>query len=458
VNINANPRPSIANGYAEPKEANPKIAILDDFDGDESGFPHGQAVESVLLSHSDLQGSDVQRMQNMPAQARIEEIMRTNKVDFRAAYGATVMRNVAKFYLSTAVNLQTILKEQPGVKVVEQSQGESAARLVGDMLSGLRGNEGIRRYAAESFGLPADAPLPELCEALIAEAESVIGSNELVVKARQEYLKAARDLTDKGVVYLVAGGNHGDLAYRLEKMGVKPGGSAFRNIFATEFATIVGANAADGTPSTLNSPGSGSEAYELGEDLAWTAGDGFEQSGVNSGTSFAVPILAGKVLKMLDQAPGLSPFEVESRLQGLDSTRVANGAIKATSNGQSLIADGQLEPYIADQIGEGFVTDIYGETAQQLAEAHQDRTFFGLEGKREHEFQLVRISPDPDGVRQLWVDTYYLEGHHVLRAKIKDGAWDPKSVVEELHLDAKRQQEIESRPRPETSAPAPSSV
>jgi hypothetical protein len=181
MNITSSPRTPIANGYAEPKEAAPKLAILDDFDGEDgSGFPHGQAVESVLLSHSDLQPSDVQRMQNAPAQANLEEIMRSHKVDFRSAYGATVMRNVAKFYLSTAQNLQTIVKEQPSVKVIEQSQGETAARLAGTLLSGLRANEAMRQHAAQSFGLPADAPLPELMEKLIQEAESVIVDNELV--------------------------------------------------------------------------------------------------------------------------------------------------------------------------------------------------------------------------------------------------------------------------------------
>ena len=35
------------------------------------------------------------------------------------------------------------------------------------------------------------------------------------------------------------------------------------------------------------------------------------------------------------------------------------------------------------------MTDIYGETAQQMAAARQDRTFFGLPGTEDHEFQDV---------------------------------------------------------------------
>lgn len=453
MNISNSPRPIIANGYAEPKEVAAKVAILDDFDGDEVGFPHGQAVESVLLSHSDLTPADVQRMQNMPEQARVDDIMRDNKVDFRRAYGAAVMRNVAKFYLSTAQNLQTIISEQPTVKVISQSQGETAARLTGDLMDDLAAKDNVRQHANQAFGLAADAPLPELLEQMVLEAEGVINDNELVGKAKQEYLKAAKAVADAGVTYLVAGGNHGDLAYQMEQMGVKTSPSAYRNIFATEHSTIIGANTQEGQVSTLNSPNSGSKVFEVGENLPWSSEE-FGREGVDSGTSFATPIVAGKVVKMLEDAPTLTPFDIDSKLQGLDSTRVESGKIKATNNGQALIGDGELEPYIAAKIGEGFVTDIFGETAQQLAEARQDKTFFGLPGTKDHEFQLVRVSPSPEGTRQLWVDTYFDEGHHVLRADLKDGAWDPKSVVEELHLDAKRQQEIANRPAPPAEASA----
>lgn len=447
MNISTNKLPApIATGYAEPKEVAPKVAIFDDFDGDETGFPHGQAVESVLFSHSDLKGTDVQRYQNMPEQARIEQIMRDNKVNFRQAYGAAVMRNVAKFYLTTAQNLQTVVREQPTVQVISQSQGDSAARLMGDLIDDIAARPELQKHANVAFGLKPDAALPELIGEMMVEAEQLIGTNELVDKARQEYLKAARAVEEKGITYLVAAGNHGDLASELEGAGVKANPGAFRNIFASEYATIVGANDAQGNPSSLNSPGAGIEVYALGENLPWQAGEGFNRSETASGTSFATPIVAGQVIAMKEVNPELTPFDIESKLQGLESTRVSSDQIKATPNGQALMGDGELEPYISERIGEGFVTGITGETAEQLVQATQPRTFFALPGEEDHEFQLVRVSPDPEGVRTLSVDTYFNEGHHVLRAKAKDGAWDPASVVEELHLDAKRQKEIESRP------------
>lgn len=432
-------------GYAEPKERAPKIAILDDFDGDQAGFPHGQAVESVLLSHSSLGDADIQRLQNTPKQADLNEILKGGKVGFREAFGSMVVRNVAGFYLSTAQNLHTILQEQPTVKVIGQSQGETAGRqLEESVFSVLRTNEGVRHQVAQSLGLESEAPLPELCEKLLQQADTLISQNELCQKARKEYEKAAKAVYDKGITYLVAAGNHGDFAGELQQMGVKASNSAFRSIFANEFVTVVGANDAKGQPSTLNSPGSAIEVYELGEDLPWQAEEGFDKSGVNSGTSFAVPILAGKVLQMLEKDPSLTPFEIESTLEGLDSYKVSDGNVVATSNGQSLVGDGLIEPYILDRIGEGFVKDIYGDEARQFAEATLDTNFFGLPGAKDHEFQFVRIAPDPGGVRQLTVQTYFNEGHHQLRASLKDGAWDPASVSEELHLDAERQKGIEA--------------
>ena len=69
MQVNPNIRKLPNSGMAEPREIAPKVALLDDFDGDPVGFPHGQAVESVQLSHSDLTDADIQRYQNTPKQA-----------------------------------------------------------------------------------------------------------------------------------------------------------------------------------------------------------------------------------------------------------------------------------------------------------------------------------------------------------------------------------------------------
>ncbi|MGE0495184.1 MAG: S8 family serine peptidase [Vulcanimicrobiota bacterium] len=435
-------RPQLTTGYAEPKEAAPRVAILDDFDGDPKGFPHGQAVESVLFSHSALSDDDVQRLQNEPKQADLRELLQ--QMPFRQAFGAMVARNVAGFYLSTAQNLHTILNELPSVKLIEQSQGETSARQLESIFDGLTNSQAFRQQVSQAMGLPADAPLHKVCEELLAEADQVANHSELCQKSRQEYLKVARAAYDRGITYLVAAGNHGQFARELEAIGVQASPSAFRNIFVNDYVTVVGANTPEGQPSGLNSPNAAIEVYERGEDLVWSVGEGFDVHGVHSGTSFAVPIVAGRVTERQATEPGLTPFEIETQLQGLDSYQVQDGAAVSTGNGQSLIADGSIEPYILEQIGEGFVTGLDTDEAGQLARATQDRTFFGLPGAKDHEFQLVRVAPDPDGVRQLSLETYFKAGHHVLTARLKDGAWDPHSVTEELHLDPRRAAAIEN--------------
>ncbi|MBN9418864.1 MAG: S8 family serine peptidase [Candidatus Eremiobacteraeota bacterium] len=427
----------LATGYAEPRERAPRLAMLDDFDGDPNGFPHGQAVESVLLSHSDLTPDQVQRMQNEPPQADLTKLVKENKLDFVTAFRTMTARNLAGFYTATAQNLQTILHEQPTVQVISQSQGETTARQLEMVFDGVVNNQAFRQGVAQTLGQPG-ATATEVCKALLDEADAVAGKDPLVQKARQEYQLAAREAYNQGVTYVVAAGNHGAFARQLENMGVEASSSAFRNILVCDYATVVGANDAQGQESSLNSPHAGIEVRALGEDIAWNTAEG--QSGVNSGTSFATPIVAGEILRELDKNPKLTPFQLENKLAGLDSYQVNQGETLATSNGQQLIGDGQLEAYISNQIGTGFITDLASPDAQQMAQAHQDSTFFGLPGTKDHEFQLVRMAPNLDGKRQLEIDTWFKEGHHVLQAIAENGAWT--QFHEELHLDKARADQI----------------
>lgn len=429
----------LSTGYAEPRERAPRLAILDDFDGDPNGFPHGQAVESVLLSHSNLTPDQIQRMQNEPPQADLVKLMRQDNMDFLSAFRTMTARNLAGFYGSTAQNLRTILQEQPSVQVISQSQGETTARQLESIFDGVINNEAFRQGVAQALGQPGASPA-ELCKGLLDEADAISGKDPLVRQARQEYQLAAREAYNHGVTYVVAAGNHGALARELEGMGVETSPSAFRNILVCDYTTVVGANDAQGRESSLNSPHSGIEVRALGENIAWNSEDG--RSGVNSGTSFAAPIVAGQILRELEANPKLTPFQLENKLAGLDSYQADLNQTLATSNGQQLVGDGRLEAYISDQIGPGFITDLSSPDALQMAQAHQDSTFFGLPGTKDHEFQLVRMAPNLDGKRQLEVDTWFKEGHHVLQAVAENGVWT--QFHEELHLDKARQQQIEA--------------
>jgi Subtilase family len=432
-------------GFAEKLEASPKLALLDDFDGDPNGFPHGQAVESVLFSHSELTDTDVQRVQNTPKQADLTKLMRQDGLDFRTAFHTMVARNIAHFYLGTAQNLQNILQQQPNVQIVSQSQGETPGRHLELLFNGLQKNPDFKQGACQSYGLAPNAPLSEICEALLRDADKVAAENEICQKARKEHEKASKALHDRGITYMVASGNHGPIGDALKSIGVEASPSAFRNILVNDYVTVVGGTTPEGQPSPFNSPGAAIEVLRRGEDLAWSAAEGFDQSGVATGSSFATPIAAGEALEFLASHPGKGPFEVESYLMGLDSYRVTASQSEFTANGQELNGDGQLESYIQDKIGAGFITDVSSPDATQIAQASQDRAFFGLPGQKDHEFQLIKMRLDTDGNRQLNIDTYFDEGHHVLQATAKDGAWDPHSVIEELHLDSKRQREIEQR-------------
>lgn len=427
----------LANGYAEPRERAPRVAVLDDFDGDPKGFPHGQAVESVLLSHSNLRSDQVQRIQNDSPQADLTKLIKQDKLDFLTAFRTMTAQNLTGFYSATAANLQTILREQPSVQVISQSQGETTAHQLEMFFDGVLDNQAFRSSVAQALGQPEATPA-QICKTLLDEADAVAGKDPQVQQARREYQLAAREVYNQGVNYVVAAGNHGGFARDLEGLGVETSPSAFRNILVCDYTTVVGANDAQGQESRLNSPHSGMEVRALGENLAWRGDDG--QTGVQSGTSFATPIVVGQMLRELDANPQLTPFQLENKLAGLDSYQAKLGDLLATSNGQQLVGDGKLEAYISDQIGPGFITDLASPDAQQMAQAHQDSTFFGLPGTKDHEFQLVRMAPNLDGKRQLEIDTWFKEGHHVLQAVAENGQWT--QFREELHLDKAREQQI----------------
>ncbi len=435
----------LANGYAEPKERAPKVALLDDFDGDPAGFPHGQVVEAVLLQHSDLTDPDIQRIQNAEAQVDLQEVLRSGKVGFLKAYRQMVAQNVQGMYQQTAASIRLILEELPEVQVISQSQSETPARNLEMVYRGLHNSESFRTQVAASLSLPTDAPIAKIAEELLFEAEGVATQNPACQEARSSYTKQAKKAYERGVVYVLAAGNHGEFARELEAAGVQASPSAFRNLLVNDYVTVVGAATREGQPSTLNSPNSGIEVLELGEEFPWSVAEGFDQSGMSSGTSFAAPLVAHRALQILEREPSLTPFQVEARLMGLESYRVGSGdRVVSLGNGQFLEADGKIEPYILEKLGEGFVTDIFGDESQQLARAQKESTLFGLPGKFDHEFQLIKVRPDAHGIRQLTLETYFDEGHHLLQATLKGDSWDPASVVEELHLDHQRRQRIEA--------------
>jgi subtilase family protein len=430
-------------GLAEKVERAPKLAILDDFDGDPAGFPHGQAVESVLLGNSELTDADVQRYQNSAPQADLATLMNDKGLDFHTAYRTVVSRNIAHFYLQTTLNLREIMANQPEIKVISQSQGETPGRLLETLFSQIQNNENLRAHATHSLGLGQDAPLGDVCQKLLNSADQVMADNEFCQKARDEYTKTTKALYQKGVTYLVAAGNHGEVGQVLESLGVQAGPASFRNILVNDYVTVVGAHDTQGKPSKVNSPAGAIEVYRVGEELAWSAAEGFNQSGVADGTSFATPIAAAEAVEYLEHSPDAGPFSVESHLTGTDAYRVYSGETVKTSNGQELKADGKLESYIESKIGDGFLTDITSEDATGIAQASQDSTLFGLPGRKDHEFQVVKMRTDSDGTRVLTLDTYFDEGHHVVQAEARDGRWDPATVVEELHLDPKRKESVE---------------
>ncbi|MBI3927275.1 MAG: S8 family serine peptidase [Armatimonadetes bacterium] len=319
MTIRSLPQPRVEAGYAEKKEARPSVALLDTFEKSDTGTAHGEMVESVLLRSGPLKDEDVQRFQNAYRVDRSPQAV----VDAPAAtllqdYGEFVAQAAAVFLKATSANLRTILEENPSIRVISQSQSQSAGRIVSLVYPGLKDDPGFQARLGQALGLGKEAPLPELVEQLLERAETVLREDPAVAAARREYLHLERQAYERGLVHVVPAGNLGQFAAEIEQLGASSSSSTFRSLLANEYTTVVGSTDERGQPASFNSPRAGTEVLAPGVGIVWQDGDA---TGTVDGTSFSVPQVAGRAAGLLRAHPGWTPFQVESALTGIESYR-----------------------------------------------------------------------------------------------------------------------------------------
>lgn len=295
----------------------PKVAILDGFQGhrikDTRDVAHGEMVEQVFLDSSGLSPEDVQRFavgeKGGPA-------YQPGQLDAFIEGGLITNLN------ETSTALQEVLQD-PDIQIITQSMGSSEV-FMAEMIATMSANPEFRRSFCADLGLPADSPDDVFLQAVVNRVDKIHEESGKVKAARERYDSLTSQVDDRGIVYTVAAGNHGNFARQLAELGVQIDQDFFRNDFDNGHTTVVGASNGDGTPWERTTPNAGAEVAMDGSDITATV-DG--ETVTKSGTSFSTPQVAAVAAQILQINPSLTDEQVEEILKasaqgapGTDST------------------------------------------------------------------------------------------------------------------------------------------
>lgn len=436
-------REMLFTGYAEKREAAPKVALLDNFMEAETSTAHGETTESVLLHQGGLSDADIQRYQSVTGHPiPVEAVLQAPTEKLGGTLRAHVAIAGALLLKATAENLRQIQREQPSIEVISQSQSQSPVRVAQPFYEAASQDPEFRNRLGKALGLQEGAGLYEVAEQLFATSEKFLRDEDAVKEARQEYLQAARPLHQRGVVHLLAAGNLGEFASQMESRGVQFSPSAFRSILVSDFTTVVGSLDSEGNIASFTSPGARTDVLAPGVGIAFqdpTPGPGQDPNQIHyaDGTSLSVPLVAGEVVQLKQGHPGWGPFEIEASLQGVEATQVRAGEERPVllSDGSRpwLRGDGQVDAFIQDRIGDGFIRGLEDDSVPQFVESEKNFRLV-LPGETPDVHQVIDVRENGEGQRKFTLQTSFGEHTHILRGEYENGAWLPERTFEQFYL------------------------
>lgn len=437
-------------GYAEKREASPRVALLDNFENVETSTAHGEMTESVLFGSGELKDVDVQRYHcGNGNPVPVEAVLQAPVEKLGGTLRAHVALSAALLLRATTENLRQIASEQPYVRVISQSQSQSAVRAAQPFFEAAGKDADFRQRLGKALGLPPEASLIEVTEQLFSVTEKFMRDETAVKEARADYLQVARQLNERGVVHLLAAGNLGEFVSSLESKGCQFSPSACRSVLVSDFTTVVGSLDENGQPAPFTSPGAGTDVLAQGTNIAFsdaTPAPGQTPNEVlyGNGTSLSVPLVAGKIDQLLRQNPGWGQFEVEAQLQGIEACKVTNGqqveVALLDGTRENLIGDGRVDDFITRAIGNGFITGLDDESVPQFVESEKNFRLV-LPGETPEINQVIDVRDNGEGQRKFTLQTTFGKHAHLLKGEWSNGAWIPERTVEEFYLapDTNRQ-------------------
>lgn len=322
---------------AEPRETSPKVAIFDYFN-DEEGVRHGDRVESILLRSGGLDDSQVQNYLNTYERDDFDEVINAPVSELMERVQAYTEQTVAGFLQATTTNMNTVMDEDRGTRVINQSQSQSPVRVAKPFIEKIMENEKFRMGVKDALGMNRRAFRSTVAEAFLEQVSQTFENSESIQLAKDVYRETAQRAYDSGIVHVVTAGNLGTVAADYLNHGIEAPEGAYRSVLANEFTTIVGATDSRGTTTFRDDRAASFSSVDAGAEFSMHGVNvgvlPYEEDGkeFSSGTSYAAPQVSALVNDMLTANPKLSVADVEDLLHR--STVPVNGSKRQVGAGQ----------------------------------------------------------------------------------------------------------------------------
>lgn len=337
--------------YAERKERNPRIAVFDGFAEKNEEPQHGDKVEEIIRRSTGLGDQFVQNFQNSyELNTTYEAVSKASSKQFRKKLRSLTIETITGFLGATKANIDTILADpDTKIRVINQSQSQCAARISRPFIKEILDDEDFRMKVKESYNLPAGAHKDTVAEALMNDVQHVMNTSRHIATARKEYKHTAKQAHDRGIAHVVTSGNLGRLTAQYESLGIDAPQNAYKSVLATEYATIIGATASQGTTTTRDDKAASFTSVYAGAEFAMhgvnvEVVDANDQTTFGNGTSFSAPQATALIYDMFQTNPNLSVSGME------DILYKSTIAVNAT---KEQVGAGQIDPlravYLAEQ-------------------------------------------------------------------------------------------------------------
>jgi subtilisin family serine protease len=322
---------------AEEREDDPTIAVIDSFGDADSETTHGELVESIIQDNSGATEDDIQRYK-AGGTLGVSHVSEADDDELGSAFDEYVESFSADSLNGSSDAIQDILSdENSSVRTINQSLAAPEVRIAENLYNELNSNSEFRERYLDYAGLDSSAEEREILKTLVSEVSDSRRNNDRIKEAQERYDGLTREAQERGIVTVVASGNHGRFADTLESHGVTADDEFFQNNLVNDYTLAVGATDGMNTPganddseAVFTTPQAGAEIAAPGQDIS-TFEDG--ETRTASGTSFSAPQVAAAASEIAARYPELSARQIESILikssqrTKLDSEEIGYGVL-----------------------------------------------------------------------------------------------------------------------------------